>query len=490
MTTSPWHFDNSYLTLPSVLYSQTKPIPVRTPKLFSFNRELAQELFSKPILTSEDPKSKGIAAAWFSGNSIPSGAQPIAQAYAGHQFGNFVPLLGDGRAILLGEHISRDGKRHDVQLKGSGRTTFSRNGDGRAALGPMIREYIIGEFLTAVGIPSTRALAVTLTGERIQRQTPLDGAVLTRIADSHIRIGTFEYLHARNDSQAIQALANYCLHRHYPECVDAPQPIFSLCKAFTERCASLVAAWMNVGFIHGVLNTDNIAISGQSIDFGPCAFIDTYDPATMFSSIDTHGRYAFGAQPSIMQWNLARFLETVLFLLDESTEHAIEIAHDLLQHFQQVYTSTWRSELRNKLGLTTNLPDDSELLEQFLKILHSETLDYTLTLRQLADGTFIPQQDSRLSAWHTLWRKRITEEQNGRPIKETLRLIEQRNPLYIPRNYLVEETLETCATTLQDTALNELLLPLRNPYQEMPNCERFAKPPSSSWNNYQTFCGT
>lgn len=490
MTASPWHFDNSYLTLPPVLYSQTKPIPVRNPRLFSFNKELAQELLSEALDLGEYTESEDNATAWFSGNSIPSGAQPIAQAYAGHQFGNFVPRLGDGRAILLGEHISPDRKRYDVQLKGSGRTPFSRNGDGRAALGPMVREYIIGEFLTAVGIPSTRALAVTLTGERIQRQAALDGAVLTRIAESHIRIGTFEYLHARNDSQAIQQLANYCIHRHYPECVDAPQPIFSFCKAFIERCASLVAAWMNVGFIHGVLNTDNIAMSGQSIDFGPCAFIDTYDPATVFSSIDTTGRYAFGAQPSIMQWNLARFLETVLFLLDESTEHAVNIAHDLLHHYQQVYTTTWRSELRKKLGLTSNLPDDSDLMEQFLTIVHTETLDYTLTFRQLADETFSPQEDTQLSAWYTVWKKRIKDEQNDAPLAETLRSMNQRNPLYIPRNYLVEETLDTCATTLQETSLNELLIPLRNPYQNMPNSERFATPPSTSWKNYQTFCGT
>ena len=485
MSAPSWPLEKSFTSLPELLFEHTRATPVENPSLLAINTPLVKLLeLDESILRSS------IGLSWLSGNSAPPNTTPIAQAYAGHQFGRFVPTLGDGRALLLGEHRLSNGELYDIQLKGSGRTKFSRGGDGRAALGPMVREYIVGEFLSAVGIPTTPALAVTITGESIQREKPLIGAILTRVAKSHIRIGTFEYLHARSEHAAIEQLVNYCISRHYPECQEAPDPVYSFCKRFIERTASLVSQWLHVGFIHGVLNTDNITISGQSIDFGPCAFIDTYDPATVFSSIDVNARYAYGAQPSIMHWNLARFLETVLFLLDDDTTKALEKARDLLQHFETVFHADWHLGIRAKLGLNTTQPEDAELATDFLNLLFSNKLDFTQSFRLISESSLPLESNHALSHWHKKWIDRIHLSKNKRSTDATFSAMKQTNPLYIPRNHIVEKVLSTCQQTLDSKELDKLLSFLRAPYTEVPATEVFHTPPPPEWKGYKTFCGT
>lgn len=485
MTIKSWALENSISSLPSILFESANATPVKNPSLFVFNTPLAKLLELDELQLDGD-----VGISWLSGNSVPPNTTPIAQAYAGHQFARFVPSLGDGRAVLLGEHRLTTGELFDIQLKGSGRTVYSRNGDGRAALGPMLREYIIGEFLTAVGIPATRALAVVLSGESIQREKLQAGAVLTRVADSHIRIGTFEYLHARSEKSAISQLVNYCISRHYPECRDSQNPAFSFCKQFVEKTASLVSQWMHVGFIHGVLNTDNVAISGQSLDFGPCAFMDTYDPATVFSSIDTAGRYAYGAQPSIMHWNVARFLETVLFLLDEDQAQSIEKAKDLLQHFETIFEANWNQGLRNKLGLHTSESNDHELGIQFLNLLFENKLDFTHSFRMITSAATSFGPDHPLTQWHTKWRARIEETRNARTLEETFVMMQKQNPIYIPRNHIVEAVLSSCQETHTTTELDKLISVLRAPFTEKQNQDSFSSLPPKDWTNYRTFCGT
>src|ERR1700722_8669249 len=371
-------FSNSYSRLPEHFFARLDPTPVAKPRLIVLNRPLAQDLG-----LDIDAVDGEALAQIFGGNIVPSGAEPISTAYAGHQFGGFVPQLGDGRAILLGEVIDRSGVRRDIQLKGAGRTPFSRRGDGRAALGPVLREYLVSEAMHALGIPTTRALAAVTTGERVFRETPLPGAILTRVAASHIRVGTFQYFAARGDMEAVERLSDYVIDRHYPKARASERARLALLRIVVERQALLVARWMHVGFIHGVMNTDNTALSGETIDFGPCAFMDFYDPATAFSAIDELGRYAYGNQPTIAKWNLARFAETLLPLLDPNPERAIELANEAISAFTSRFQEHWLAGMRDKLGLASNEEGDLELAHAFLRAMHESAADFTLTFRRL-----------------------------------------------------------------------------------------------------------
>ena len=384
-------FSNSYARLPEHFFARLSPTPVARPRLIRFNKSLAAELG----VDTRGLEPDGLAAV-FAGNVMPPGAEPIAMAYAGHQFGNFVPQLGDGRAILLGEVLDRNGERRDIQLKGAGRTPFSRRGDGRAALGPVLREYLVSEAMHALGIPTTRALAAVSTGEPVYRDRQLPGAVLTRVASSHIRVGTFQYFAARGDREAVERLADYVIDRHFPDARDAERPRLALLQAVVERQALLIARWMHVGFIHGVMNTDNTALSGETIDFGPCAFMDSYDPATAFSAIDEFGRYAYGNQPTIAQWNLARFAETLLPLLDPDPEPAVELANEAISAFTSRFQEHWLAGMRDKLGLSSNEEGDLELAHALLRAMHENAADFTLTFRRLCDAAADEKADANV----------------------------------------------------------------------------------------------
>ena len=381
---------NTYSALPSRFYARVAPTPAKDPRLVVFNSRLAEELDFDPAVLERE------GAAWFSGNQTPDDADPIALAYAGHQFGGFVPQLGDGRAILLGERVGRDGVRRDIQLKGSGRTPFSRNGDGRAALGPMLREYLISEAMHALGIPTTRSLAVVTTGEQVVREDLLPGAVLTRVAASHIRVGTFEYFAARDDRDAVGQLLDYVITRHYSQARGADVPALAVLEAVAQRQAALIADWMSVGFIHGVMNTDNVAISGETIDYGPCAFMDNYDANTVFSSIDHAGRYAYGNQPAIAQWNLARFAETLLPLIDPDIGKAVELATAVVKDFMPVFDARLLTRMRRKIGLASEQEGDVELIRTLFATMQSAGADFTLTFRRLARCADEPANDASL----------------------------------------------------------------------------------------------
>lgn len=480
-----WNFDNSYARLPELFHARLNPTPVRKPKMVIFNAQLAQCLgLNAEVLEGED------GAAIFSGNRVPHGAQPIAMAYAGHQFGYFT-MLGDGRAILLGEQITPRGERFDIQLKGSGRTPFSRDGDGRAALGPMLREYIISESMNALGIPTTRSLAVVTTGEEVFRETALPGAILTRIAASHIRVGTFEYTVARGSRDAVKTLAHYTMNRHYPELLSAENPYLALLGAVTDRQASLVVEWQNVGFVHGVMNTDNMALGGETIDYGPCAFMDAYDPATVFSSIDHHGRYSYGSQPGITGWNLARFAETLLPLIDENMKKAVALANETLGGFAGKIQSLRLSNMRTKLGLFHEDEQDSSLIESLLAYMHRNHADYTNTFRALAQET-LPQEpffiDASFLKWHENWTRRLTRQAES--MDEARKLMKSRNPAVIPRNHLVEEALEAAVAHRDPSKIKRLLQVLSKPFDDLaPHLEHFAAPGPSD-RAYRTFCGT
>jgi uncharacterized protein YdiU (UPF0061 family) len=447
-----WNFDNSYARLPESLYARLNPIPVRAPRMAVFNRPLSESLgLDTHVLEGEE------GAAIFGGNRIPEGAEPIAQAYSGHQFGYFTKL-GDGRAILLGEHITPGSERFDIQLKGSGRTPFSRRGDGRAALGPMLREYIISEALHALGIPTTRSLAVVTTGEKVFRETALPGAVLTRVAASHIRVGTFESLAARGDREGIRTLAEYTIQRHYPDLITADNPYLALFYAVMERQASLVAKWLHVGFIHGVMNTDNMALSGETIDYGPCAFMDAYDPATVFSSIDLDGRYAYGNQANIAQWNLARFAETLLPLLHEEQEKAIRLAEEAITSFPEIFRRYRFSGMRAKLGLFTEDGDDGALMEDLLTCMHQGHADYTNTFRDLVAETLADAPLFRSAAfteWYRRWQDRLARQPQSAEASRAL--MRAHNPAFIPRNHRVEEALEAAVEGKDFTVMAQLL---------------------------------
>jgi protein adenylyltransferase len=477
-----WRLEHTYAELPQLFYSPAAPTAVREPRLVAFNRPLASTLGLEPDETPE-------GAAIFAGNALPEGARPIAQAYAGHQFGHFT-ALGDGRAILLGEQITPSGDRVDVQLKGAGQTRFSRRGDGRAALGPMLREYIISEAMHALGIPTTRSLAVVTTGEPVFRETVLQGAVLTRVAASHIRVGTMQWAAAHDDQAATRALADYTRARHYPELADSPEPCVALFEAILARQASLIARWQLVGFIHGVMNTDNMALSGETIDYGPCAFMDAYNPTTVFSSIDAGGRYAYGNQPPIAQWNLARLAEAMLPLFDANADRAVERATAALDRFPDLFEQHRLDGMRAKLGLFTREDDDAALVNDLFAWMQRQSADFTNTFVSLTSGRLVgdvANADPELQAWH-----RRLEARRGRQPQsqaEAEILMRQHNPAFIARNHNVEEAL-LAATSRDDFSVMERLLEvLATPYDHDRDVPMFSAP-SSDERPYRTFCGT
>ena len=478
-----WHFNNTYSKLSDSFKEKIKPIPVNSPELVILNESLASELnldFSKI--------NKNELSKIFSGNSLPNGSNSIAQAYAGHQFGHFT-MLGDGRAVLIGEHTTKSNKKYDIQFKGSGKTAFSRNGDGRAALGPMLREYIISEAMNALNIPTTRSLAVVKTGENIQRETVLQGAILTRVASSHIRVGTFQYIAARQKEDELKTLFNYTIDRHYPEIKNSNNQALDLLNLLIDRQCNLVVNWMRVGFIHGVMNTDNMTISGETIDYGPCAFMDTYDPKTVFSSIDQMGRYAYCNQPVITKWNLARFAECLIPLIDKDQDKAIQVATETIDSFEKKYEEKWMNMMRDKLGLFGLDNKDKFLILDLLTWMHEKKADYTNTFCHLMD--FAPKKDELFADidfvnWKKRWKERLSKN-NVSPNKY-LELMKNNNPLVIPRNHKVEEALE--AAEKNDLKhFNQLIEILKNPYTKKNDIHDY-QIPSNSDEKYQTFCGT
>lgn len=484
-----WRFDNSYARLPETFFSRTRPTPVRAPRLALFNGALAERLgLSAGGLSAGLPDGATLAEL-FAGNVAPEGALPIAHAYAGHQFGHFT-MLGDGRAVLLGEHIAPDGRRFDIQFKGSGPTPYSRRGDGRAALGPMLREYVVSEAMHALGIPTTRSLAVVATGEPVHREEVLPGAVLTRVASSHVRVGTFQYAAARRDAEGLKALVAHCVARHDPDLEGVDAPALRLLERVARRQADLIVAWMRVGFVHGVMNTDNMTISGETIDYGPCAFIDAYDPATVFSSIDHGGRYAFGNQPQIAQWNLARLAEALLPLIDPDPERAVALATDQVRAFADLYETRWLTMMRGKLGLTGEETEDRVLVADLLGWMQANAADYTTTFRALsagevgAVGVF---EAPAFQSWQTRWQARLAR--HGSSIDDARAAMRAANPAYIPRNHLVEEALGAAVDSSDLGPANALLDALARPYEERPGLERYAEPNPLSC-GYRTFCGT
>lgn len=492
-----WQFDNSYARLPEPLFSKCPPTAVRSPQLIKFNRDLAQTLGLIGYSRGDEAIDRLPEVAVFAGNALPSGADPLAQAYAGHQFGGF-SILGDGRAVLLGEQITPAGQRVDIQLKGSGPTPYSRRGDGRAALGPMLREYLISEAMHALNIPTTRALAVVSTGEPVFRQTTEPGAVLTRVASSHVRVGTFQYAAARQQTEHLRALVDYVIDRHYPALKGDANPALALLNQMVDRQADLVVHWMRVGFIHGVMNTDNMSISGETIDYGPCAFMDSYDPATVFSSIDHQGRYAFGNQPGMTQWNLLRFAEALLPLLDDDENLAIEKAKESIGGFASLYESRWAAMMCGKLGLNpSNSPDvqakDRELIDALLAWMQANKADYTNTFRDLSQGEVALSGlygDPAFGQWYSLWQARLTDQwqETHSSKQDSVELMQQMNPAYIPRNHLVEEALAAAAQG-DMTLFDELLTVLAHPYNAQTGLGRFERPDQTG-RPYQTFCGT
>ena len=491
-TTELFRFDNSFARELPGLYVEWRPTAVPEPGLLALNDELARELGLDP---AELRTAEGVAA--LAGNVTPAGTTPIAMVYAGHQFGNYAPRLGDGRALLLGEVIDIHGRRRDLHLKGSGPTPFARGGDGKAAVGPMLREFLIGEAMHALGIPTTRGLAVVATGERIAREGMLPGAVLTRVASSHLRVGTFEYAARLGDRDLLRRLADHAIARHYPHIAGREHRYTAFYEHVVEAQASLLARWMLVGFIHGVMNTDNMTISGETIDYGPCAFVDSYDPATVYSSIDHAGRYAYGRQPSIAQWNLARLGETLLPLLrDDDTDAAVAAATDVLMSYPDRFRAHWLAGMRVKLGLLSGGDGDQQLFDDLLEVMHAQRVDYTSLFRALAslargDGdalATIVGDPASFQPWIDRWQARLADE--GRPLDIVADEMDATNPLYIPRNHLVEEALE--AATAGDLApFEQLLQAVKNPFQARPGLERYAEPAPSSFSRYyQTFCGT
>ena len=486
-------FQNTYAALPDNFFARVAPTPVDSPRLIKLNRPLAVHLGLDPDRLGS-PEGTEILA----GKRIPDGADPIAMAYAGHQFGHFVPQLGDGRAILLGEVIDADGVRRDIQLKGSGPTPFSRRGDGRAALGPVLREYIVSEAMAALGIPTTRSLAAVVTGESVMREMPLPGAVLTRIAPSHIRVGTFQYFAARGDTEGVRRLADHVIARHYPQAANADRPYHALLEGVIARQAQLIARWMLVGFIHGVMNTDNSSISGETIDYGPCAFMDQYDPAAVFSSIDEQGRYAYANQPRIALWNLTRLAECLLPLFSDQQDKAIEDAQLALGGFAEAFTAAYQAGLRDKLGLFTARDDDPALAQDLLDAMAKNQADFTLTFRRLSDAALDPGGDAevrRLFAeptaydeWAARWRQRISDEPQDPVARQAV--MRTVNPAFIPRNHLIEAVIEAAVNRDDFAPFEQLLVVLSKPYQDQPTLAGYAEPPKPHQRVLQTFCGT
>ncbi|MDG3004672.1 protein adenylyltransferase SelO [Paludisphaera mucosa] len=475
-----WRFDNTYARLPDALSVPATPARVREPRASILNHRLAGELGLD--LDAAAPEG---AAALFAGQELPAGSRPIAQAYAGHQYGHFT-MLGDGRAILLGEHRTPAGGLVDVQFKGSGRTRFSRGGDGRAALGPMLREYIVSEAMAALGVPTTRSLAVVATGEPVYRETARRGAILTRVAASHIRVGTFEYAAALGDEPTLRALADYAIDRHDPALAGVPGKYLEFLRAVADRQAALIARWQLVGFIHGVMNTDNMAVSGETIDYGPCAFMNAYDPDTVFSSIDRAGRYAYGRQPDIALWNLARLAETLLPLLDPDEAKAIAAATEVLAGFPAAFEGYWLAGMRRKLGLRTGEPGDADLVAALLAWMHKSRADFVNTFRDLSPER--PSEgDPEFLAWHGRWRERLGRD--GQPPDAAVALMRASNPAVIPRNHQVEEALAAAEDRDDLSPLHDLLSALASPYEPRGDVSRYQAPPPDEC-GYRTFCGT
>jgi uncharacterized protein YdiU (UPF0061 family) len=486
-------FQNTYAALPANFFARVAPTPVASPRLIKLNRPLAHQLGLDPDRL-DSPEGAEILA----GKRIPDGADPIAMAYAGHQFGHFVPQLGDGRAILLGEVIDANGVRRDIQLKGSGRTPFSRRGDGRAALGPVLREYIVSEAMAALGIPTTRSLAAVVTGENVMRETPLPGAVLTRVASSHIRVGTFQYFAARSDTEGVRRLADHVIERHYPKAANADRPYHALLQGVIARQAELVARWLLVGFIHGVMNTDNSSISGETIDYGPCAFMDQYDPAAVFSSIDEQGRYAYANQPRIALWNLTRLAECLLPLLADEQDKAIAEAQTILGEFAEKFNTAYQAGLRSKLGLFTTHDGDPALAQDLLDAMAKHHADFTLTFRRLGDAALDPAGDADVrklfsepaayDEWAVRWRQRLGEEpQDGATRRNAMLSV---NPAFIPRNHRVEAVIDAAVNRDDFAPFEELLTVLSRPYRDQPAFAAYSEPPEPDQRVLQTFCGT
>jgi uncharacterized protein YdiU (UPF0061 family) len=483
---------SSYAALPERFFARVAPTRVAAPGLIKINQALAAELnFNCAEMDS------GALAGLFSGNALPPGTEPIAMAYAGHQFGHFVPQLGDGRAILIGEMRDQAGAPRDIQLKGCGRTPYSRSGDGRAALGPVLREYLVSEAMHALGIPTTRSLAAVTTGESVQREVAMPGAILTRVAASHVRVGTFEYFAARGDADGVKVLADYVIDRHYPSAAQDGAPYLALLKQVVSRQASLIAQWMNLGFIHGVMNTDNMAVSGETIDFGPCAFMDGFDPAAVFSSIDERGRYAYANQPHAAAWNLARFAESLLPLIDAQPERAVDAATEIVSGFAALFAESWLSGMRRKLGLTTAESEDRRLAEDLLEAMHRNQADFTLTFRALCDAEE-DQGAARIRAcfadgrdfdhWAEGWRARLARE----PLTASSRAESMRraNPAYIPRNHRIEQMITAAVGQGDFAPFEQLSTVLSQPYQEQAASVRYAAAPQPGERVLQTFCGT
>ena len=468
-----WHFDNTYSKLPKSFLENIKPVPVKDPKLIILNKNLAKKLnldFSKFSDTD--------LAKMFSGNSLPEGSETIAQAYAGHQFGHFT-MLGDGRAVMLGEHLDKDNNRFDIQFKGSGRTSFSRSGDGRAVLGPMLREYIISEAMHALNIPTTRSLAVVSTGEEVVREQMLPGAILTRVASSHIRVGTFQYIAATQNVDDLKTLFNYTIDRHYPEIKDSKTKALDLLNLLMQKQCELVINWMRVGFIHGVMNTDNMTVSGETIDYGPCAFMDHYHPQTVFSSIDQNGRYSYNNQPRITKWNLARFAECIIPLIDQDEQKAISIATETINNFEKLYEEKWLNMMRDKLGLFGEDKDDKHLIFELLTWMENNKADFTNTFCNLMDIQSIKDpiyQNQEYLNWTAKWKKRL--EKNNTEKEKYLELMRSVNPIFIPRNHKVEEALKDASENKLKT-LNQLLEVIKYPYKDNGMLKDYQQPMSN-----------
>lgn len=484
-------FSNSYVQLPAHFYERVAPTPVKAPRLIAFNHALANELG-----LDLSGKSDAELAQIFSGNTLLEGSEPLAMAYAAHQFGNFVPRLGDGRAILLGEVIDEHGKRRDIQLKGSGPTPFSRRGDGRSALGPVLREYIVSEAMHYLGVPATRALCAVTTGERVQREIGQPGGIFTRVAASHIRIGTFQYFAAREDHEALRVLADYVIERHYPELKGVEEPYLALLEAISERQMQLIAKWVSIGFVHGVMNTDNTAVSGETIDFGPCAFLDEYHPLKVFSSIDANGRYAYNRQPGIAQWNIARLAECLLPIMGDDLDKAAEAANAVLARFAERFPILWLDTFRKKLGLSDAQDDDQALLQSLFAQMQASSADFTITFRALcnaAEGELEPLRKlfidlNAVDEWITKWQERLASDELTTAERATrMRLV---NPAVIPRNHRIEEVIAAAVEDDDFEPFHEMLKAIEKPYEELAEFSIYRQPPFDHERVLRTFCGT
>ena len=481
-----WNFDNTYVRLPNVMLSKLNPIEVKSPKLVILNDKLSEELNLDFSSISQEN-----LALIFSGNILPKGSESIAQAYAGHQFGHFTNL-GDGRAIVIGEHLNHKNKRFDIQFKGSGKTPYSRNGDGRAALGPMLREYIVSEAMHSLNIPTTRSLAVVKTGENVIRESILQGAILTRVASSHIRVGTFQYLSMQNDLKSLRVLVDYTMSRHYPDFKYEKNQAIILLNCVMESQMELVVNWMRVGFIHGVMNTDNTTISGETIDYGPCAFMDFYNPETVFSSIDYNGRYAFFNQPGIIKWNLSRFAESLLPLIDEDEKKAISIAEENINKFGSLYKKKWLKMMRKKLGLIKELNEDENLINDLLLWMNKNKSDYTNTFVDLIDTDLLNKKKYKNETffnWHKKWEIRKSKEKKNAEL--SIKLMKDNNPYIIPRNHKVEEVLKLATTKNNFEPMQNMLNALKKPYNYNMKVDDYQSLPTQDESKiYKTFCGT